>query len=105
MTITNNTISTGTLLHTATVNEAAKANSIFALFIMQIIIKHRNRDWGDCCEEDWNLNDTALREKGRILSSYNLPQDLKSIHPPNEKVWIITEWDRSYTTILFPSEY
>lgn len=102
MTITKTSFPTGTLLHTATVNEAAKANSVFALFIMQSIIRHRNNDWGDCCEEDWNLNDLAISEKGRILSVYDLPKDLKSIHP-NEKIWIITEWDRTYTTILFPS--
>ena len=80
MTITKNNFSTGTLLHTATVNEAAKANSIFALFLMQIIIRHRNKDWGDCCEEDWKTNNEALEVGERILSVYNLPQ---RPHPPD----------------------
>ena len=104
MTITKTNFSTGTLLHTATVNEAAKANSIFALFLMQIIIRHRNKDWGDCCEEDWNTNNEALKTGERILSVYNLPKDLQA-NQSDKKVWIITERDRSYSTILFPSEY
>lgn len=104
MTITKSNFLTGTLLHTSTVNEAAKANSIFALFLMQIIIRHRNKDWGDCGEEDWKSNNEALEVGERILSVYNLPKDLQSIHA-DKKLWIITERDRSYTTILFPSEY
>lgn len=104
MTITNTSFPTGTILHTATVNQSATENQVFALFIMQAINRHRNNDWGDCCEADWNMNDLAVQEKGRILSVYQLPEDLKSIHS-NQKIWIITEQDRSYTTILFPQEY
>ena len=104
MTIINTTFSTGTILHTSSVNEAAKTNPVFALFLMQSINRHKNNDWGDCGEEDWKSNDTALIENSRIISVYHLPQDLKKLHR-DEKIWIITERDRSYTTLLFPSEY
>ena len=48
-------------------------------------------------EEDKELNEEAMHNEGRILSAYH---DRNGI-----KFWIITEWDRSATTILLPSEY
>ena len=61
-------------------------------------LKHINGDWGDLCKEDKALNDSALANgNDRILSSYTNENDVK--------IWIITEWDRSVTTILFPEEY
>ena len=59
--------------------------------------RHANCDWGDICEEDWNTNNEALEYGGRLLSVYH---DSKGI-----KFWIITEWDRSATTILMPEDY
>ena len=53
-------------------------------------------DWGDVCEEDRESNEEALLMQLRILSSYNFSKD---------KIWIITEADRSVTTILLPSDY
>jgi hypothetical protein len=104
MTITKSSFETGKLLHTASVNDTAKSNPLFALFLMQCINRHRNNDWGNCCKAVWESNDLALQKNNRIISIYHLPIDLKSIHP-DERLWVITEWDRSYTTILFPSEY
>ena len=62
-----------------------------------LLARHLTGDWGDLCEEDLEMNDKAVRIGERILSSYNLTN--------GEKVWIITEWDRSATTILLPSDY
>jgi hypothetical protein len=59
-------------------------------------MRHRSGDWGDVCDEDKKLNDEAVDGEGRILSAYTVD---------GEKVWVITEWDRSVTTVLFPSEY
>ena len=53
-------------------------------------------DWGDVGEEDRESNEEALLMQLRILSSYNFSKD---------KIWIITEADRSVTTILLPSDY
>jgi len=53
--------------------------------------------WGDCTEADWKANDAALRENNRVHAVY---------HTANgETLWIITEWDRSVTTILLPDKY
>jgi len=59
--------------------------------------RHQAGDWGTLTPEDWQLNDQAVKEGSRIFSTYILPTGVK--------IWIITEWDRSATTILLPSEY
>lgn len=64
--------------------------------LLQLLARHMNGDWGDVCEEDKQSNNEALLHGNRLLSSYSLCK---------ETVWIITEADRSATTILLPSEY
>ena len=59
--------------------------------------RHAAGDWGECCAEDAQRNDEALHEGERLLSVYRDRVD--------EKFWIITEWDRSVTTILLPEDY
>ena len=59
--------------------------------------RHGRGDWGDMTQEDRNANDTALVEGGRLFSAYELPD--------GGKVWVITEADRSSTTLLLPEEY
>lgn len=61
------------------------------------IKRHANGDWGDVCAEDKAENELSLREGFRLLSAYHLPDGCK--------IWIITEADRSATTILLPEEY
>ena len=65
--------------------------------ILPYLIRHPNGDWGDVCKEDWKSNDEALKNGLRLLSEYKLPDD--------RRIWIITEWDRSATTLLFPEDY
>lgn len=67
-------------------------------------------DWGDVSPSDGQLNDDALISGGRILSSYCLGQNapiwpLAHRFGENGRIWLITEADRSATTILLPSEY
>ena len=62
----------------------------------QLIIRHHQGDWGDVCLDDATLNDQALQHGGRLLSAYTIG---------NDKIWIITEADRSATTLLMPEEY
>lgn len=69
----------------------------FKDFVKQSLEKYVVGDWGDTCEEDKELNDQALKTGDRILAVYK-KEGL-------ETIWIITEWDRSATTILFPHEY
>jgi hypothetical protein len=59
--------------------------------------RHVRGDWGDCCPEDRAANDMALADGSRLFSVY---------HSANRtKFWIITEWDRSLTTVLLPEDY
>lgn len=75
----------------------------FKEFCMHCVLRHRNRDWGDLCEEDKQANDWAVDHEERLLSAYNIPK--RYCLGYTDKIWIITEADRSYTTILFPYEY
>lgn len=64
------------------------------------LARHARGDWGDLCDGDAELNNQALKGGGRLLSRYTLPSDL-----PERCMYIITEADRSCTTLLLPSEY
>lgn len=75
----------------------------FREFCMHCVIRHRNHDWGDLCDEDKQSNDWAVEHGERLLSAYIIPKYFCLGYA--EKIWIITEADRSYTTILFPHEY
>ena len=54
-------------------------------------------DWGEVSEDDAQQNELSLREGFRLLSAYRTVK--------GQKLWIITEADRSATTILLPDEY
>jgi len=69
----------------------------FAQFVLQSMTRHANGDWGDLCAEDKKGNELALLQGNlRLFSAYETPP---------WKIWIITEADRSVTTVLFPEEY
>ncbi len=61
-----------------------------------LLERHQSGDWGILSQEDYAENKLSLKEGFRILSAYKVGK---------EKVWIITEADRSSTCILLPSEY
>ncbi|RYG39135.1 hypothetical protein EON81_01760 [bacterium] len=63
-----------------------------------VINRHLWGDWGDLDEQDRASNERALNHGGRLFSSYDLEGARTSI-------WVITEADRSCTTLLLPSEY
>jgi hypothetical protein len=64
----------------------------------ELISRHASGDWGDLCEDDRRENELALEEGFRLLSAYRLPRT-------GVKLWVITEADRSVTTLLLPDEY
>lgn len=67
------------------------------------LVRHLNMDWGDLCEEDKEANAIALESaNGRLLSRYNT---LMADSETRKDVYIITESDRSRTTVLFVDEY
>lgn len=65
--------------------------------LLRGLLRHMSGDWGELDEHDWKENDAALEYGFRIFSQY--------VEPRGPKFWIITEHDRSITTILLPSEY
>ena len=93
---------TGSLFMTSTVFGATCEHRSFGSFIRRCIARHQSGDWGDCCPDDAALNDAALLDGSRIFSVYTIPAGLYSL---SDRIWIITESSREYTTVLFPSEY
>lgn len=67
------------------------------VFFLSYLTRHVTGDWGDLCDEDKAANDEAVKVGTRVFSSY--------IVDGQTKIWIITEADRSVTTVLLPSEY
>lgn len=65
--------------------------------ILSAVQRHANCDWGNLCKEDKKQNDLALKNGGRLFSAYRTSQGIK--------FWVITEADRSATTVLLPEEY
>lgn len=65
--------------------------------------KHQYGEWGEICNEDAELNNEAIAHEGNIDKQMRVMSVYKT--SKNETIWIITEWDRSVTTILLPSEY
>lgn len=76
-----------------------------------LINRHVHGDWGNCCKEDAAENEFAVTRRMRIMSVYRLVDAEKLAATPKEKrsdlptVWIITEADRSVTTLLLPEDY
>ena len=63
----------------------------------EFLARHQTGDWGLVCADNRRENDLSVKESFRILSTYKTSE--------GEKLWIITEADRSSTTILLPEEY
>ena len=72
-------------------------NPEFDRFVSKSILRHAQGDWGDICESDKRENNVSLLHNFRLFSSYE--------QEGVPKIWIITEADRSVTTVLFPDEY
>lgn len=91
---TEQRFSLGTTLITAGAQDAIEQASKEPY---EFLVRHMRGDWGDVDEHDRRENEFSVRNGFRILSSYQLTNDVK--------VWVITEADRSSTTILLPEEY
>jgi hypothetical protein len=65
--------------------------------VLGAIRRHASGDWGDCGKEDWSENDFSLDKDLRLFSVFS---DRSGV-----KFWVITEADRSATTVLLPNEY
>ena len=76
---------------------ALEALRLECRYASEFLSRHARRDWGSVSDRDWQANDQALRDGGRILSAYALTCGVR--------LWIITEADRSATTVLLADEY
>ena len=65
-----------------------------------LLARHARGDWGAVDADDRAANDAALRDGERVLSAYPIPSA-----GDDDRLWIITEADRSVTTLLVPSDY
>ena len=78
----------------------ATPNALDAVSMQEIntaLTRHLSGDWGELCEEDKQVNQQALKYGSRLLSAYETES--------GTKFWIITEADRSVTTVLLPDDY
>ena len=73
-----------------------------SIIVMENLRRHQQGDWGDCGKEDADTNDRALNTDGRLMSVYHVKG---ADGEQTEKIWVITEWDRSVTTFLLPEDY
>ena len=62
-----------------------------------LLKRHQCGDWGETCPEDTQMNEEAVGGGGRVFSAYSLRN--------GTRIWIITEADRTATTVLLPEEY
>ena len=91
----------GDVLMTAEVARMVEEEDAFGT-VLDCLLRHSEGDWGDLCEDDRKMNDDALEaERGggdtdRLFSAYETGIG---------RLYVITEWDRSTTTVLTPEEY
>ena len=86
----------GKILMTSRIGNVVMQDLSAAKFVHASLQRHLAGDWGDVCQEDRAENEFALKSGLRLFSAYK---------SEGIKIWIITEADRSATTILFPDEY
>ena len=76
----------------------ANANAVLSeLDVLIALQRHHSGDWGDIDDHDRQMNDSSIHSSGRLVSVY------KSVR--GQKFYIITEGDRSATTVLLPEDY
>jgi len=90
------TLKLGTILMTQGISAKVKKDMKFNDFVSRCVVRHKCGDWGELCEEDRQANEDAVKYGDRVFSSYNYK---------GGKIWIITEYDRSSTTVMLPEEY
>ncbi len=92
----------GQLVATASISSHMSADLSFHTFIFTSVLRHQEGDWGEVCEEDRYVNDLAVTSDSRIVSVYHCCTEHSY---EGDRIFIITEADRSVTTILWSSEY
>ena len=94
--IGNRKLKIGDMLMTSGISSKQTEDEAFGLELLCILERYGVGDWGDLCEEDVKANLEALEYGNRVFAAYETTEG---------RVYIITEADRSATTILFANEY
>lgn len=81
------------------------ADSASPLLLQRCLARHRSGDWGCVDWQDAEANTAAVGLRARLLSAYAIDESKPCAGYGENCLWIITESDRSSTTILLPSEY
>lgn len=94
--MTNTNLKESKFLLGRVVITANAAQHLDTIAVSEALRRHVAGDWGDICPEDACENELSLKEGFRLLSAYGAGE---------RRFWVITEGDRSVTTILMPSDY
>lgn len=98
MTPNDSSSSSGSLFAAGSIHATANATrTIPPDEVLAALARHLNGDWGDVDHDDCRANDRAVNEGSRIFSVYHTAGGVK--------FWVITEADRSSTTVLLPEDY
>lgn len=95
----------GHVVATRSVMASMELSPTFAALVASSLQRHHEGNWGTLTLADTTANDLALIHRERLLSVYPIPAGELSGSRLDGRVWVITEGDRSATTVLFPSEY
>ena len=92
----------GRIVSTSSIRSLMSSDLSFHTFIYTSLMRHEEGDWGEVCEEDHESNEMALVTGHRLFSVYQCSTK-HSFH--GDRIYIITEADRSVTTVMWPREY
>lgn len=93
----------GKLVATDAVYELMESNNDFKSFVSMCVNRYILNDWGDTLPEHRKENDEAVRKGGRVIAFYHIPEEIEETF--EDQLWLVTEEDRSKTTIMFVSDY
>lgn len=91
----------GQVVHTAGLHAEFCDDPVFRRDVQEAFARYKKKDWGCTSPDGKNQNNLALIDGDRILAVY----ETSTSNQEKKEIWIITEADRSSTTVLFPSEY
>ena len=100
--MSTSSFSMGQVVVTASIKSLMSSDLSFHTFIYTSLMRHESGDWGEVSEEDHESNEMALVTGRRLFSVYDCSAS-HSVH--GDRIYIITEADRSATTVLWPREY
>lgn len=89
----------GQVVITRGVATSIEQNPAFAGFVVSAIRRHQKCDWSELDSEDQQENELSVEQGYRVISAFTIPNN------DDKKLWVITEANRTLTTVLYPEEY